>query len=104
MFLSVTYCFLVRDLQKYFEELIKTRQSCGLEVRTNGKHAKGVIFTIVYSFLCGFFFTIWRPHEKFVKFSGVYAKVDFKEGDLVLKDPVLFGIQHSSNKVQLSKE
>ncbi|XP_027170995.1 histone-lysine N-methyltransferase ATXR2 [Coffea eugenioides] len=58
------------QVQKYFEELIKTRQSCGLEVRTNGKHAK-----------------------------GVYAKVDFKEGDLVLKDPVLFGIQHSSNKM-----
>lgn len=58
------------QVQKYFEEVIKSRQSCGLEVRTNGEHGK-----------------------------GVYAKVDFKEGDLVLKDPVLFGIQHSLNKM-----
>ncbi|KAL3509663.1 hypothetical protein ACH5RR_029064 [Cinchona calisaya] len=58
------------QVQKYYEEVIANRQSCGLEVRTNGEYGK-----------------------------GVYANMDFKKGDLVLKDPMLFGIQHSSNKM-----
>ena len=33
------------------------------------------------------------------KHTGVYADLDFEEGDLVLKDQMLFGVQHSSNKV-----
>lgn len=36
--------------------------------------------------------------------SGVYANFNFKEGDLVLKDSILFGIQHSSNKVPVFLE
>lgn len=31
--------------------------------------------------------------------AGVYAETDFKESDLVLKDQMLAGAQHSSNKV-----
>lgn len=31
--------------------------------------------------------------------AGVYADLDFQEGDLVLKDQMLFGVQHSANKV-----
>lgn len=31
--------------------------------------------------------------------SGVYADSDFGEGELVLKDQMLVGAQHSSNKV-----
>lgn len=30
---------------------------------------------------------------------GVYSKVDFREDDLILKDQMLVGAQHSSNKV-----
>ncbi|KAH7865467.1 hypothetical protein Vadar_007102 [Vaccinium darrowii] len=30
---------------------------------------------------------------------GVYADVDFKEGDLVLKDQMLDAAQHSANKI-----
>ena len=35
---------------------------------------------------------IWRT-------TGLYADLDFKEGELVLKDQMLVGIQHRSNKV-----
>lgn len=31
--------------------------------------------------------------------AGVYADIDFKEGELVLKDQMLVGAQHYSNKV-----
>lgn len=31
--------------------------------------------------------------------AGVYADSDFGEGELVLKDQILVGAQHSSNKV-----
>ena len=30
---------------------------------------------------------------------GLYADLDFKEGELVLKDQILVGAQHCSNKV-----
>lgn len=59
------------QVQKYFEKLIANRQCQGLRVSPSGDYGK-----------------------------GVYADMDFKEGDLVLKDPVLFGIQHSSNKME----
>lgn len=35
-----------------------------------------------------------------IEIAGVFADLDFQEGDLVLKDHMLFGVQHSSNKVQ----
>lgn len=38
-----------------------------------------------------------RPNGEHGK--GVYAGMDFKEDELVLKDTMLFGIQHSSNKM-----
>lgn len=34
-----------------------------------------------------------------LKTAGVYADMDFKEGELVLKDPMFVGVQHSLNKV-----
>ncbi|KAK6918896.1 SET domain [Dillenia turbinata] len=57
-------------LQEYFEELISTRKCQGLRVNPDGEFGK-----------------------------GVYATAKFGEGDLVLKDPVLVGAQHSSNKM-----
>ncbi|KAH7576775.1 hypothetical protein JRO89_XS01G0145900 [Xanthoceras sorbifolium] len=42
---------------------------------------------------CGGFHIRW-----FGQRQGVYADADFEEGELVLKDPILVGMQHSSNK------
>ncbi|XP_058220270.1 histone-lysine N-methyltransferase ATXR2 isoform X2 [Rhododendron vialii] len=56
--------------QEYFDQLITTRGCTGLKVKQNGAHGK-----------------------------GVYADVDFREGDLVLKDQMLAGSQHSANKI-----
>ncbi|KAK9284278.1 hypothetical protein L1049_023448 [Liquidambar formosana] len=58
------------QLQEYFDQLITTRQCRGLKVKQNGELGK-----------------------------GVYADLDFGEGDLVLKDQMLVGAQHSSNKI-----
>uniref|UniRef100_A0A5B7BDL2 Putative histone-lysine N-methyltransferase ATXR2 n=1 Tax=Davidia involucrata TaxID=16924 RepID=A0A5B7BDL2_DAVIN len=58
------------QVQEYFDQLITTRQCRGLEVRQNGAYGK-----------------------------GVYADLDFEEEDLVLKDQILVGAQHSSNKI-----
>ncbi|XP_009601528.1 histone-lysine N-methyltransferase ATXR2 isoform X1 [Nicotiana tomentosiformis] len=58
------------EVQKYFEELLATRQCRRLKVKPTAYHGK-----------------------------GVYAETDFKESDLVLKDQILAGAQHSSNKV-----
>nr|XP_016436451.1 PREDICTED: histone-lysine N-methyltransferase ATXR2-like [Nicotiana tabacum] len=58
------------EVQKYFEELLATRQCRRLKVKPTAYHGK-----------------------------GVYAETDFKESDLVLKDQMLAGAQHSSNKV-----
>jgi hypothetical protein len=33
--------------------------------------------------------------------AGVFAKKDFDEGDLIIKDEILVGAQHSLNKVRL---
>ncbi|KAL8474381.1 hypothetical protein ACS0TY_031011 [Phlomoides rotata] len=56
--------------QEYFEALIAERQCSGIKVKPDGKHGK-----------------------------GVYSTADFREGDLVLKDQMLVGAQHSSNKI-----
>lgn len=58
------------QVQEYFEELISSRQCRGFKVKQNGEFGK-----------------------------GVYADLDFKEGELILKDPILVGIQHPSNKI-----
>lgn len=58
------------QVQEYFDELIITKQCRGLKVKPNGDHGK-----------------------------GVYANINFEEGDLVLKDQMLVGAQHSSNKI-----
>ncbi|KAK9155877.1 hypothetical protein Sjap_003357 [Stephania japonica] len=56
--------------QEYFEELLKSRNCVGLKVKPESDLGK-----------------------------GVYADVEFGEGELVLKDQMLVGAQHSSNKV-----
>ncbi|XP_012086380.1 histone-lysine N-methyltransferase ATXR2 isoform X2 [Jatropha curcas] len=58
------------QVQEYFEELILSRQCHGIKVKQNGKFGK-----------------------------GVYADSHFKEQELILKDPMLVGIQHPSNKI-----
>ncbi|KAI8551878.1 hypothetical protein RHMOL_Rhmol06G0221500 [Rhododendron molle] len=58
------------SLSEYFDQLITNRGCTGLKVKQNGAHGK-----------------------------GVYADVDFREGDLVLKDQMLAGSQHSANKI-----
>ncbi|XP_065873977.1 histone-lysine N-methyltransferase ATXR2 [Euphorbia lathyris] len=58
------------QLQEYFDELISSRQCRGIKVKQNGEFGK-----------------------------GVYADLGFKEGDLVLKDQMLVGNQHPSNKI-----
>ncbi|CAN1161187.1 Histone-lysine N-methyltransferase ATXR2 [Linum perenne] len=59
-----------QQVQEYFDELLSTRQCHGLKVVEKGIHGKGVC-----------------------------ANMDFEEGELVLRDQMLVGIQHSSNKV-----
>lgn len=58
------------EVQEYFDELITSNQCNGIQVKPTNDYGK-----------------------------GVYAEMDFKEGDLVLKDQMLVGVQHSSNKI-----
>ncbi|XP_042483168.1 histone-lysine N-methyltransferase ATXR2 [Macadamia integrifolia] len=58
------------EVKDYFDKLIKTRQCRGINIKQDGKYGK-----------------------------GVYAVTEFAEDDLVLKDQMLVGAQHSSNKV-----
>ncbi|KAK3000825.1 hypothetical protein RJ639_020264, partial [Escallonia herrerae] len=60
---------LLSAFQEYFDQLIESSQCRGLKIKTNGEHGK-----------------------------GVYADLDFKEGELVLKDQMLVGAQHTMNK------
>ncbi|KAF5481107.1 hypothetical protein F2P56_001787 [Juglans regia] len=58
------------QVQEYFDNLISTRKCHGIKVKPNGEFGK-----------------------------GVYADLDFKEGELVFKDQMLVGAQHCSNKI-----
>lgn len=58
------------QVQEYFDELVSARQCHGVRVKENTESGK-----------------------------GVYAEMDFEEGELVLKDQMLVGIQHPSNKI-----
>ncbi|XP_047939856.1 histone-lysine N-methyltransferase ATXR2 [Salvia hispanica] len=58
------------QVEEYFEKLVTERECNGLKVKLDGEHGK-----------------------------GVYSEVDFQEDDLILKDRMLVGAQHSSNKV-----
>ncbi|KAI4322559.1 hypothetical protein L6164_022240 [Bauhinia variegata] len=58
------------QIQEYYDKLLSKRQCSGITVKQDGKFGK-----------------------------GVYAVKDFKEEELVLKDPMLVGVQHSSNKI-----
>lgn len=57
------------QVQEYFENLVAERRS-GVKVKLDGKHGK-----------------------------GVYSEAEFGEDDLILKDQMLAGAQHSSNKI-----
>ncbi|KAK3404518.1 hypothetical protein EUGRSUZ_K00824 [Eucalyptus grandis] len=59
-----------REIQDYLDQLLASREGCRLKVRQDGDFGK-----------------------------GVYADVDFKEGELLLRDQILFGCQHPSNKM-----
>lgn len=52
------------------DQLIESRDFHGLRVKQDGHHGK-----------------------------GVYAELDFRKGDVVLKDQILAGVQHSENKI-----
>ncbi|XP_043688189.1 histone-lysine N-methyltransferase ATXR2 isoform X1 [Telopea speciosissima] len=58
------------EVQDYFDKLIKTRQCRGISIKQDGEYGK-----------------------------GVYAEREFAEDNLVLKDQMVVGAQHSSNKV-----
>lgn len=59
------------EIQEYFNELITINKHCnGIQVKPTNHYGK-----------------------------GVYAEMDFEQGDLVLKDQMLVGMQHSANKV-----
>nr|XP_048328651.1 histone-lysine N-methyltransferase ATXR2 isoform X2 [Ziziphus jujuba var. spinosa] len=58
------------QVQEYFDQLLSTRKCRDIKVNPNGDFGK-----------------------------GVYAESDFTEGQLVLKDQMLVGAQHSSNKI-----
>ncbi|XP_059661050.1 histone-lysine N-methyltransferase ATXR2 [Cornus florida] len=60
----------LHQVQEYFDQLITTKQCRGLKVEQKVGYGK-----------------------------GVFADLDFEEGDLVLKDQMLVGAQHSSNKI-----
>ncbi|EYU24807.1 hypothetical protein ABFS82_13G019400 [Erythranthe guttata] len=58
------------QVQEYFEALVSERQCSGIKVIPDSEHGK-----------------------------GVHSQFDFEENDLVLKDRMLVGAQHSSNKI-----
>ncbi|KAJ6860102.1 histone-lysine N-methyltransferase ATXR2 isoform X1 [Populus alba x Populus x berolinensis] len=58
------------QLQEYFEEIISERKCHGIEVKRDGNLSK-----------------------------GVYATMELKEGELILKDKILVGLQHVPNKL-----
>ncbi|RZB76697.1 Histone-lysine N-methyltransferase ATXR2 isoform B [Glycine soja] len=58
------------QVQKYYHDLLTARGCSGIKVKQDGNFGK-----------------------------GLYADMDFKEGELVLKDPMLVGAQHPLNKI-----
>ncbi|KAL2331817.1 hypothetical protein Fmac_019398 [Flemingia macrophylla] len=58
------------QLQEYYHNLLSARQCSGITVKQEGNFGK-----------------------------GLYADMDFKEGELVLKDPMFVGVQHTLNKI-----
>ncbi|KAF7003890.1 hypothetical protein CFC21_019164 [Triticum aestivum] len=59
-----------QSAQEYYEDLIQSKKHDGIRVNYKGDHGKGVC-----------------------------ANKDFAEGDLILKDQILVGAQHSLNKI-----
>jgi hypothetical protein len=62
----------LQPAQEYYNGLIQSRKHDGIRVNFSSKHGKGVC-----------------------------ANKEFAEGDLILKDQILVGAQHSLNKVRL---
>ncbi|KAM0894330.1 hypothetical protein ACQ4PT_024507 [Festuca glaucescens] len=60
----------LQPAQEYYDELIQSKKHDGVRVNYNGEHGK-----------------------------GVFANKDFAEDDLILKDQMLVGAQHSLNKI-----
>ncbi|KAF8649304.1 hypothetical protein HU200_064364 [Digitaria exilis] len=60
----------LQSAQEYYDELIRTKKHDGVRLSHSGKHGKGVC-----------------------------ANRDFAEEDLILKDQILVGSQHSLNKI-----
>ncbi|KAF7823119.1 Histone-lysine N-methyltransferase ATXR2 [Senna tora] len=58
------------QVQEYYDKLLSARKCSSVIVKQDGKFGK-----------------------------GVYAAMDFKEGEFILKDQMLVGAQHSSNKI-----
>ncbi|GLT87060.1 hypothetical protein SLE2022_051620 [Rubroshorea leprosula] len=58
------------EVQEYFEQLISKRGCRGIKVKQDGEFGK-----------------------------GIYAELDFGEEELILKDQMLAGAQHTSNKI-----
>lgn len=58
------------QVQEYFDDIITSKQCNGIQVKPTNDYGK-----------------------------GVYADTEFEEEDLVLKDQMLIGVQHSSNKI-----
>lgn len=58
------------QVQEYYDQLLRTRQCSGIKVKQDGEFGKCIC-----------------------------ADMEFGEGNLILKDQMLVGSQHSSNKV-----
>ena len=95
-----------------------SRQCHGVKVNQNGELGKGLYFSLYlppsllverFHFLVKTVVICFCLQKDFeivfllfqLLFSGVFADVDFKEDELILKDQILVGAQHSVNKVLL---
>ncbi|RVW25511.1 Histone-lysine N-methyltransferase ATXR2 [Vitis vinifera] len=86
------------QLQEYFDNLIRTRQYLGLKVKHDGEFGKENVVATTHSEELGTMPPAMDVHLSGAN-DGVYADSDFGEGELVVKDQMLVGAQHSSNKI-----
>lgn len=102
-FICVASYYSIIAQEEYFNQLISSRRCHGLLVKHNGTFGKGpsqkqsfflskakifLVIVVIQPLLFSSFGSI-----------GVYANSEFQEDELILKDEILVGIQHSSNKV-----
>ena len=88
--------FKFYNFQDYFDKLLSTRRCQGITVKQDADLGKGnfLLTSVLFQCLLSKFLMC-----KMYLLQGVYATKDFKEGELVLKDQMFVGAQHSSNKV-----